>query len=260
MRTRRTSCRRKAVSTILGTLIFIGIMFSAVVPMFLVMKQADTVLEQKKLEIRRQDDEKSREDMDIFAYPVSGESQLEVKVNSKSEVPINIIRLWINNTIMDLNVTVLPMEQDKILGPYNVPTQAGTDSEFSVKMTSARGNVYDSQAGMIIYDGTEADWHTESLRIVAFVGQQGSIWFGFFGSYRTTLTRDSPYYYDQQTLTWTVGTCMFTFDVTDTGPGTYHLLVERRTGGWWSPQWSSIYDEDVTITWPGGPAVVEIYV
>lgn len=259
MHTRRLSYRKKGVSTILGTLIFIGILFSAVVPMLLVMKQADTILEQEKLEIRRQDDERSREDMDVYAYPLSGESQLAVKVNSRCEVPINIIRLWINNTMQPVDITVLPMEQEKILGPYNVPTETGTDSEFNVKVTSARGNVYESQSGTILYDGTEEDWHTESLRVVVIIGSQGSGWFGLFGSYRATITGGTPAI-DPQTKTWTIGTCMFTFDVSEWGPGTYHLLVEKKTGGWWNPTWSPIYDEDVAITWPGGPAVVEVYI
>jgi len=259
MRIKRLSYHRRGVSTVLGTLIFIGILFSAVVPMLLVMKQADTILEQEKLEISRQDDERSREDIDIYAYPVSGSSQLEVKVNSKCEVPVNLIRLWINNTKVPIDITVLPMEQEKILGPYPVPTEIGTDSEFSVKVTSYRGNVYESQSGIIIYDGSEGDWYTENLRVVVIIGSEGSGWWGLFGSYRATLTRDSPYFYDQQSKTWTMGICMFTFDVTETGPGTYHLLVERRTGGWWSPNWSSIYDDDVTITWPGGPSVIEVY-
>ena len=53
----RTTYHRKGVSTILGTLIFIGILFSAVIPMMLTMKQADIIMEQEKLELQRIDDE-----------------------------------------------------------------------------------------------------------------------------------------------------------------------------------------------------------
>lgn len=259
MRTYRSLYSKKGVSTILGTLIFIGILFSAVIPMFLVMKQADIILDQEKLEIRRVDDDRSREMMDMYAYPVSGQSQVELKINSRCELPIEIVHLWINNTLQNVDITIGPMEKERILGPYNVPTQAGSNSEFSVKATSARGNIYESQAGLILFDGTEG-WQTESLRIVAFVGSQGSSWSGLFGSYKATLTRASPYFSETQTKTWTTGVCMFPFDVTDCGPGTYHLVVQRRTGGWWNPTWSTIYDEDVTITWPSGSPVVEIYI
>ena len=247
------------MSTVLGTLIFIGILFSAVVPMFLVMQQADIILDQEKLEIRRVDDEKSREMMDVYAYPVEGESQIEIKVNSRCELLINILHLWINNTLQDMDIALEPMEQEKILGPYDVPVQLGTNSELSVKMTTARGNVYESKGGLIIYDGTDG-WQTPDLQIVALIGSQGSFWFGLFGSYKATLTRDSPYFLEEQTKTWTMGICMFQFDVTECGPGTFHLLVQRKTGNWFHPTWSTIYDEDVDLTWPSGPSIVEIYI
>ena len=49
MPTARISFRRKrrGVASILGTIIFIGIMFTAIIPMYLVMKQADTLYESK---------------------------------------------------------------------------------------------------------------------------------------------------------------------------------------------------------------------
>ena len=53
---------------------------------------------------------------------------------------------------------------------------------------------------------------------------------------------------------------MFSFDVTEYGPDTYHVLVKRRTGGWWSSSWETLYDEDVEFIWPGGSPVLEIYI
>ena len=43
--------RRKGVASIFGTIIFIGILFTTVIPMMLVMKQADTIFEQKTHEM-----------------------------------------------------------------------------------------------------------------------------------------------------------------------------------------------------------------
>ena len=49
MHTRHTMCRKKrlGISSILGTIIFVGILFSVYVPMTLVMKQADNIYERK---------------------------------------------------------------------------------------------------------------------------------------------------------------------------------------------------------------------
>jgi len=237
-----------------------GIMFTAVVPMVLVMHQADVILEQKKLEIRRVDDERSREALDMYSYPVMGESKLEIKINNRCELPINIVHLWINDTMQDVDIIVLPMETEKILGQYDVPVDVGVNSTFKVKVTSARGNFYDSQSGLIVYDGTEG-WLTETLRIVVLVGaQEGGGWWRRYGTYKATLWNGTGTLIDTETVSWSTGICMFTFDVTEHGPGTYHLVVEKRSGGWWSTYWETIYDEFVELIWPGGSPVLEIYI
>jgi len=244
----------------MGALIFIGILFSAVVPMFLTMQQADIILEQKKLEISRVDEERSYETMDMYAYPVMGESKLEIKVDNRCELPISIVHLWINDTEQDVDILVLPQESGKILGQFEVNVEAGVDSEFTVRVTTERGNFYESQAGLIIYDGTEG-WHTETLRIVVFVGvEQGGRWWRRYGNYRTTVWNSDHSYDETETINWSTGTCMFSFDVTEFGPDTYHILVERRTGGWQNPSWEIMYDEDAEIVWPGGSPVLEIYI
>ena len=58
--------KKKGVSTILGTLIFIGILFTSVIPMMLVMKQADTIFTKKVHEMEAIDDEKAREKLTSY--------------------------------------------------------------------------------------------------------------------------------------------------------------------------------------------------
>jgi len=64
-----TMSRKKGVSTILGTIIFIGILFSAYAPMILTMRQADVYYEQEKHEVEILDDEKRREELAFYVYP-----------------------------------------------------------------------------------------------------------------------------------------------------------------------------------------------
>jgi len=254
------------MSTVLGTLIFVGILFSAVVPMFLVMQQADIILDQEKLEIRRVDDERSRELMDFYAYPVNDEDKIELKVTSRFELPIHIVHLWINNTRRDIDFEIPPMEQDMVLDQYDVPTKAGVTKEFKVKITTDRGNVYESKTGDIIHDGS--DWTNPELQVIVFVGAQGSGWWNQWGNYKAKLTRTATGYSYEQTKSWTFGTCMFQFDpsgitvtpitLTDSGPGTYHLLVQRKS--FWGGSWTTIRVMDVTITWPSGSPIVEVYI
>ncbi len=91
----------RGVSTILGTLIFIGILFSAIVPMQLVMKQADNIALQRTHEAQIADQEQEDEDIEVYPVPIPGEDQLNVTIINKSEFPVNIIHLWINDTSYD---------------------------------------------------------------------------------------------------------------------------------------------------------------
>ena len=92
---RRIGCGR-GVSTILGTIIFIGIMFTSVIPMMLLMKQADVVLEQEKLEIVRRDDEGDRESLELYPIPDLAGTHVNVTILNTCETSIDIIRIWIS--------------------------------------------------------------------------------------------------------------------------------------------------------------------
>ena len=253
------------MSTVLGTLIFIGILFSAVVPMFLVMQQADIILDQEKLEIRRVDDERSRELMDFYSYPVNDEDMIELSVSSRFELPIRIVHLWINNTRQDVDFEIPPMKQDMVLGQYDVPIRAGVPKEFKVKVTTDRGNVYESKTGDIIHDGS--GWTNPELQVIVFVGSQGSSWWNQWGNYKAKLTRTATGYSCEQIKSWTFGTCMFQFDpsgtppdptLTNSGPGEYYLEVYRKS--FWGGSWTPIRQMYVTITWPSGSPIVEVYI
>jgi hypothetical protein len=62
--------RKRGVSTTLGVIIFVGILFTSVIPMALVMRQSETIYEQNELELKRQDDDQDREDIDVYVYPL----------------------------------------------------------------------------------------------------------------------------------------------------------------------------------------------
>jgi len=254
LRITRITYNRKGVSTILGTLIFIGILFSAVIPMMLTMKQADIIMEQEKLELQRADDEKSREIIDIYAYP-EGEDQLAISAESRCEVPITITHIWINNTITPVSVVVDPMEETSI-GLFDVPITELTESTFRVKATSLRGNVYENLAGDVHYDGE--DWDTEVLGVYVVIDSEGSGFLGF-GSYRCTVENDYAYSLTKDD-SFTFGSCTFFFDTTivPEGEREFHVTVEKKSGWFWG-SWNVIYEEDVEITWPSGSPVVWVF-
>ena len=252
MRIKYIMYHRKGVSTILGTLIFIGILFSAVIPMMLTMKQADIVMEREKLDLQRADDERSREVLDVYAYP-HGSDELQVLVVSRCEVPATITHVWINNTMKEPSVVVDSMDE-VIVGNYSVDLTPGLNSTFRVKATTSRGNVFESLAGDIKYDGI--DWMTEELGIFVVIDSEGGGFWGF-GKYRCTVTNGGTYN-EQKESSITFGSCSFYFNTTNIGSDEFHVTVEKKSGWFWGT-WNIVYEEDVEITWPNGPPVIWVF-
>jgi hypothetical protein len=252
LRTRGIMYRRKGISTILGTLIFIGILFSAVIPMMLTMKQADIFMEQEKLEMQRADDERAREVIDVYAYP-EGDDQLQVLVESRCEVPVTITHVWINNKMNQTSVNVGAM-YEKIIGNFSITLVEGVNSTFRVKVTTSRGNVFENLAGDVCYDGN--DWVTPQLGIYVVVDSEGGGFWGF-GSYRCTVENDGAYS-ETKTESFSFGSVSFFFDTTEVGPDEFHVTVEKRSGWFWG-SWNVVFEDDVEISWPSGPAIVWVF-
>ena len=89
--------KKKGVSTILGTIIFIGILFTSIIPMILVMKQADNIYIQEVHEMERKDEEQDSQELEVYAFPVEGEDQIKISIQNTGVVPAIIRRVWIND-------------------------------------------------------------------------------------------------------------------------------------------------------------------
>lgn len=248
MRSTHVMCRqsRKGVSTILGTLIFIGILFTSVIPMMLVMRQADTIYEKEVLELKQKDDEKDREDVIVYAYPKGSTSNMvELKVESSCEVAVKIVRVWINNTFQSQSVNVKSMGE-AFLGPFTVPVAPGENSTFSFRVVSERGNVYvPTSGGVLKYSNGEWESQVLSINVVvdceAFLG---------LARYRVTVTNETTYNEIKDTGGYVAGTQFFVFDVTECGTGSFHVKIEARPI---FQSWRIIHEEDVEIEYPEGP-------
>lgn len=156
---------RRGVSTIMGTLIFIGIMFTSIIPMMLVMKQADTIYTKKIQEMEVRDDEKERENIVVYTYPVTGEKKINVKIKNSGNVPVKIVRVWIND---QCNVTdeLISSNSEKVLGPF-VVSELVNGTTIDVKVATERGNVFFCISGPLHYSG--GGWSTTSYGICVII-------------------------------------------------------------------------------------------
>lgn len=247
MRSTRIMCgrRSKGVSTILGTLIFIGILFTSVIPMMLVMKQADTVYTQTVHEMEAADQERENEAAEAYAFPVNDSSpELKVRVNNIGVVPVKVVRVWINDDMFSCEMTITSQET-KVIGPFEIEK---VDGAYVVKVATERGNCFSSTAGTLyLQDGY---WFTPSLGIHVLVLN----WFGKYNIYVYNTTWSTP----EPEVYWTQGIDIGDIEWTQIvdSPGNYWVVVKKKQGGDWNHVPGSPIP--VVINWPGGSPVINV--
>jgi len=245
LHTTYTMCRRKkkGMSSILGTLIFVGILFTAVIPMYLTMNQADIIFEKEKHEIARLDEDKDREDMSFYCYPDLSDD-LMVVVQNNSPMGAKVVRVWINNTIHDTSTELDAMEGGVEIGPYDVPLDEGATYNF--RITTERGNVFDSSSGDLEYSGGQ--WVVESKLINVIISSGGIVFKVYLYKWE-----DSDWAQKDWGQVWKIGGSAFKpFEVTEYGNGEYRVVIKRGS--------NVIHDEDgLMMEWPDGPSTLWVY-
>jgi len=147
MSTTGTSFRR-GTSTIMGTLIFVGIMFTAVIPMMLVMRQADTLHEMRKHELGILDQERAMETLCLYVCPEGSSSpNMKVTIVNNGEVLVHLVNLWINDGSTSKNIVISSLSEEEL--NIELPLEVGED--YDIRVTTDRGNVFPSENGSLHY-------------------------------------------------------------------------------------------------------------
>ena len=241
--------RRRAVSTILGTIIFIGIMFTSIIPMMLVMKQADTIYTQKVHQMEIRDEEGVKEDVNVYVYPYQNDTELGVKVENIGNVPVIVVRVWLNDESFEVN-GVVSAASDELFGPYNVSSiQNGTTVD--AKIVTERGNVFYCISGSLTWYESEG-WSTTSLGICVIIHNTAG------GEFQVTLKNcsdDSTYLiYESHSKEWADVVASTPVD----DPGSYEMIVKVKKGSNWKDVPGSPVPAD--ITYPDGPPFIMIWI
>ena len=237
-----TMCRKRGTSTILGTLIFIGILFSAVAPMFLTIRQADVYYEQRKHEVTILDDEKSNEDLSFYVYPDTNDD-LVVIVDNHCAMNIEVVRIWINNIIIPESINIQSMGTGNF-GPYDVNPTIG--DIYEIRITTERGNVYEAGSGNIEFGS--GGWVVESKIINVLVSASGTVFKIYLYKFE-----DSVWVPEDWGQVWKIGgTALKPFEISDYGNGEFRVVIKRGS--------STIHDEeDLMMEWPDGPSTLWVY-
>lgn len=233
--------KRKGMASILGTLLFIAILFSAIIPMKLMMKQADNHYEKEKLETERIDDKKNDEDLLVYAYNGTDETQLYVKIKNQGTVNTVIERVWINDDYYSVSQEegTIGISKSQELGPYNV--NITSNQKFRVKAVTSRGNIIYSSTGTLIYDG---GWITPSCGIVVHILNEQ-------GRYNITIYNSTEQVYSYTSQGTEHEDVITSTEVENNEE--YQIIVEKQGSG-------IIEDMNVTMAYPGTSPIMYVFV
>lgn len=261
----RSHRKRRGVSTIMGTLVFVGILFTTIVPMFIIMNQANVLLDESKLEMRRSDDERANEKADIYVYPTDPEdpSSITVQVFNKCEMKIRIVRVWVNGTYVEMGSAweINPMEE----GRYNMTVNAEGVKTYDVRVTSERMNVYAAQNGILAYDGES--WVGEAFGINIVIPARepwmnNEKWDGPYDNFNVTIWKypdgqENPEY-SSSYMTRAVSASETFLSLSE--QGVYHVTAQVHVSkkGTRPAHWHTIIDGEYTIAWPNGDPIINV--
>ena len=245
-----TILSRKGTSTILGTLIFVSIIFSAFIPMMLVMRQADTIHEIRKHQLTSLDEEQYREDISYYAYPLDlSSNQIFVKIENKGSALVKIVSVWINDVVespQDANIQSMATME---LGPFTVDPAVLTS--YTVKVVTEKGNIFTSLSGTLHSSG--GTWYTPSLGICIHIESER-------GKYQIVSKEGGLEFYRYESDNTEQGDIEEIIWV-DT-PGTYYLTIKK-----WYPgdedNWVVIppyNNKDIIVSWPASKPITDVYV
>ena len=243
MRSTGTLCRR-GTSTILGTLIFVGIMLTAVIPMLLVMNQADTFHEMRKYELEFFDEERIEEEVyvNVFSTPDTSPPILTLRVENRGNFIVKIVKIWINDSPhLFEDFVVQPMSLiDRQLDYFT----ADPETHYLIKVITDRGNLFYEESGSI-YCNIDGDWETGSFAIFFIISYPAAGMFnvevrfsnenyeilGLVPEGEFSIHKSSP-----ETA----------FDFIDVPTeGIYHVKITKSS--------EIIHNDFETIPWPNGP-------
>lgn len=152
---------RKGIGTTLGIIFFFAILFSAIVPLQLYVKQHKHLLIRTENEMEIEDNYRKLENLYVLGYPNSTTSdEIFVKVRNKGPIPIFVERGWIKDNSTFIGVWIDPSEEI-VVGPYTVILEENT--YYRIKVSTNRGNIFSSETGALLF--LSGVWVTPTLGV-----------------------------------------------------------------------------------------------
>ena len=230
---------RSAMSTVLGMLIFIGVLFTCVMPFFLYINQVNSLYDQTIMEMKEFDQERSLENIDVYAYPLNqSSSQISLYIKNRCPLTVEIVRVWIGNQYFpyDLQISGMGENTTDPIDIQDMLSQVSGVESFQVKVTTARGNTFSSKTNPLQYS-SGSGWsggQSFAINIVIEIDP------GVYDFIIEITNSDGTTIYNEEIWVILESSIMRKVDVS--GPDTYHIEITQTQGP--DKTWST----DVQIT------------
>jgi len=177
--TRRMSFRRRVrgIATVLGMLIFIGVLFTCVIPLFLYVNRVNSLYDQTVVEMSNFDECREMERIDVYAYPLEIQSdQLNVYIKNRSPFSVEVVRVWVNDEFFNASLKI-PAMMDGLIESISVTLPSEGVKAFKMKVTTSRGNVFPSLTNPLYYtaDGGWSGSMAFTIQVVIETPMQGNV-------------------------------------------------------------------------------------
>jgi len=238
------SQRRKAkagMATILGMLIFVGALFTCVIPLFLYVNQVNNFYDQTVVEMKHLDEDREREQIDLYAYPLSqSSSNVSVYVKNKCPLTVQIVRIWVNDQLFESSLLVPAMKYNTT-EPIDINAmlpEEGTKS-FRVKVTTSRGNTFSSLTNPLYYTAGDGGGWSGGTGFAINIVIEGD-WFSSYNIKVYNVANPEPPLCDEDVWLFLETSYFKRVDIPE--PGTYHVTITQDGEG-------TIKDIELTVDW-----------
>lgn len=240
MRSIRSLKRSKSgVSTVLGMLFCVGILFSVVIPLFLYVNQVNNLYNRTVVEMGEFDKQRSMESLMVFAYP-SANQCISVYVRNRGVVNVNVTRTWItdleNNTVHLISgansemLLVPPSDLPLILASGSDHTviingsSLALGSRVNIKVTTEKGNIFVSESNPL-YMEEEAGAMPYTIDVIIQSSKEGRKRYVIYTEQLNQTTEQPTGWNNTVTISMVGGFVQMSIGVPSTGK--YHLKIYR---------------------------------
>jgi hypothetical protein len=158
---------KRGISTVLGLLLMVGVIFTTVIPLFIYVNSVDNYYDTTVVNMGIADQERSKEELDVYATGHNETSEsIDVTIINKSPLTINITRVWIIRR--DLQKIMIFTSKNESSLPLQIIASAQMSIDdldfstmfedpeldyFNIEVTTARGNVFSSKTNPLHRNG-----------------------------------------------------------------------------------------------------------